>query len=113
MHLDLRPLSDTSRLATPTTNRIDHNNAKRFESALRKAFESTGEVVLDLSVVELVDIAGIDVLRRAHRDAEVARKCFTVAEPTPGVRLLLDITRATEAIPVLPKVPASAAPQLA
>ena len=76
--------------------RIDHNSSNDFQMWLVDAVESAGDyvaVVLDLSGVEYMSSAGLRVLMVASRAAKQKEIGFVIADLTPTLNEIFEISR--------------------
>ena len=66
--------------------------------------DGRAKVLLDLGGVEFIDSAGVGLLVTAHRRAQGARGAFVLADVTPTVARVLELTRTDRVLRVLPSV---------
>jgi len=73
---------------------IDRDTAPALTQALTAAIERAGgdPVEVELRHVTFMDSSGVGALLAAHRDAGSARTTLRVRNPTPAVRIVLDVT---------------------
>ena len=97
----------TIRPADPTvlvlSGELDLASYPRLEHAIDRVLESTPTselVVLDLSGLEFMDIAGLRSVLRSDQRLRGVGKRFVVASPAPGVRRLLALTDQERALRV-------------
>ena len=62
-------------------------------------------LVLDLSELTFMDLSGLRVIIAAHRQAERGGKTLVLAHVRPAIMRLLELTRATDLLPVLDDAP--------
>jgi anti-sigma B factor antagonist len=76
------------------SGRLDVHNASDVRDALHAAIDAgTGDLVVDVSGVELVDATGLGVLVGAHRRATNAGRRVVLREAGPRVMRILRLTR--------------------
>ena len=76
------------------TGRLDVHGAAAARDALHDALVAgDGELVVDLSGVELLDVIGLGVLVDVHRRARLAGRRLVLRGAPPRVRRLLAATR--------------------
>jgi anti-sigma B factor antagonist len=74
--------------------RLDVRGASVAREALQAALKAgKGELVVDLSRVELLDATGLGVLVAAHRRARLAGRRLILRDAAPRVARLLSLTR--------------------
>ncbi len=74
--------------------RLDVRGAPVAREALQAALKAgKGELVVDLSRVELLDATGLGVLVAAHRRARLAGRRLVLRDAAPRVARLLSLTR--------------------
>jgi anti-sigma B factor antagonist len=75
--------------------RVDVTTSADVRYALSVAIDAsaTGDVVVDASAVETMDVAGLGVLVGAHRRARQAGRRLVLCDPQPRVMRLLAVTR--------------------
>ncbi|MDH5278782.1 MAG: STAS domain-containing protein [Actinomycetota bacterium] len=75
--------------------RVDVTTSSDVRYALTIAIEAavTGDVLVDASPVETVDVAGLGVLVAAHRRARQSGLRLVLCDPQPRVMRLLAVTR--------------------
>ena len=76
-------------------HRVDVTTSADVRYALSIAIDAapTGDVVVDASGVEMVDVAGLGVLVAAHRRARQAGRRLVLCDPQPRIMRLLAVTR--------------------
>jgi anti-anti-sigma factor len=84
--------SDPGRVTARLYGELDLATAPRLQAMLTRLLD-TGhvDVVVDLSQLRFLGVAGLDVLVRAAREFEVVGGRLTLAEPTPMTRRMLSI----------------------
>ncbi|HUS62427.1 MAG TPA: STAS domain-containing protein [Acidimicrobiales bacterium] len=71
---------------------IDLQTGPALQQALDEVIRSgTGDVVVDLSGVEFMDSAGLNVLVRAVKQLIEQDRCLVLHAPTPAVRRILTL----------------------
>lgn len=81
--------------------RLDVRGAPAARDALQAALTGgTGQLVVDLAGVELLDATGLGVLVGAHRRARLQDRQLVLRDVTPRVARLLAMTRLDRVIPV-------------
>ncbi len=89
--------------------RLDVRGAAVAREALHEALtDGEGELVVDLSAVELLDATGLGVLVGAHRRARLAGRRLVLRNAPPRVARMLSLTRIDRIIAL--HVDASAVP---
>lgn len=58
-------------------------SAKKLQTELQKAINGNQEVFLDLSELEDIDLAGIQIILAAHKEAESRQKTFLLKSQIP------------------------------
>jgi anti-anti-sigma factor len=92
------------------TGRLDVRGAAAAREALHGALGAgVGELVVDLSGVELLDATGLGVLVGTHRRARLAGRRLVLRDATPRVARLLLLTRLDRVIAVQQSTAAGAA----
>jgi anti-sigma B factor antagonist len=68
----------------------------RLEPALERATQQPGVrgLVIDMSAVEFIDSAGLGLLLATHERLRAARIAFELANPSPNVQRMLELTGA-------------------
>jgi anti-sigma B factor antagonist len=83
--------------------RLDVLGASAAREALHAAVSSgTGDLVVDLSEVELLDATGLGVLVGTHRRARLAGRRLVLRGAVPRVSRILALTRLDRIIQVQP-----------
>ncbi len=89
--------SRTFRLSTKiiqVTGEIDMKSAPRLREKLRRTLDQKPQaVMLKLSDVTYMDSAGVAVLVEAHQWAKRERIIFTLADPSPAARAVIEMAR--------------------
>ncbi|MDP9408497.1 MAG: STAS domain-containing protein [Actinomycetota bacterium] len=81
--------------------RLDVTGASDARVALHAAVESgSGDLVVDVAGVELVDATGLGVLVGAHRRAQRAGRVLVLRDPGERLRRVLAVTRLDRALRV-------------
>jgi anti-anti-sigma factor len=62
-------------------------------------------LMLDLSELTFMDLSGLRVIIAAHRQAERGGKSLVLTHARPPIMRLLELTRATDLLPVLRDAP--------
>ena len=76
------------------SGRLDVSAVSDVRQALHEAIDSgSGDLVVDLSGVELVDATGLGVLLGADRRAKLAGRRIVLRDAGPRVRRILRVTR--------------------
>ncbi len=112
------PGPDTAITAAPPRGRqlitvtlpgeIDLTNAGQVHAALTRALRGGTAVVADAAGTTFCDCAGVRALIRAHRQAAAAGTQLRVASATsPGVRRILELTGAGQALDTYPTLAAA------
>ena len=85
---------------------LDLASHREFEVALAGALRSPPErVVIDLTELEFMDVAGMRAMLRSQERAEAAGKQLVLAAAVPGVRRLLWLTGQDQAFRTFDSVP--------
>lgn len=58
-------------------------SAKKLQTELQKAINANQEIFLDLSELEDIDLAGIQIILAAHKEAESRQKTFLLKSQIP------------------------------
>jgi anti-sigma B factor antagonist len=87
--------------------RLDVRGAATAREALHAAVErGSGELVVDMSGVELLDATGLGVLVGTHRRARAAGRRLVLRDSPPRVTRLLALTRIDRIIALETELPA-------
>ncbi len=70
---------------------VDLATAPAFRAALDDALDGSGRVEIDLRDTSFIDSSGLAALLVAHRRLGQAREALVICDPSPEVRLVLDI----------------------
>lgn len=80
---------------------LDHASAGALARRLAALAEGTvGDVVLDVSAVESIDSAGLEVLIRVHRALRHDGRRLALRDPAPPVARLLELTLVDRALAI-------------
>lgn len=71
---------------------IDLSVAEDFVAVAQACLEQSTGIDLDLADVTFIDSSGLGVLVRVRKEAEVQGKSFKLAEVSPSVQRLLEVT---------------------
>jgi anti-anti-sigma factor len=71
---------------------VDMATAARFRAALDAALDGYGSVEVDLRHTTFMDSTGLDALLAVHGRLGQAREAVVIHDPSPAVRLVLDIS---------------------
>lgn len=87
---------------------VDVESARKVRERLFDALDNSPDgvrlIVIDLSRADVLDSSGLGALVATYRRAH-ARECrFAVAEPTPMITRILEVTGLDKAWPVYPSV---------
>ena len=86
--------SDATVILRPT-GELDLAVGDEFDAAVRQLSASSARhIVVDLAGLEFIDSSGLRALLRARSAAAKGRRTFTVANPTPEIERLFDLTGA-------------------
>lgn len=77
---------------------LDQATAPELRSALAKAFENEGSVLIDLTGCEFIDSTGLSLLVEAKRRLGDDRRRFGVCCPHQDVRRMLELTGIDKAV---------------
>jgi anti-anti-sigma factor len=81
------------------TGCLDARSVGMVRQALQSAIEkSTGNLVIDLSDVEYIDVVGLGVLAAAHRRVEREGRHLVLRGCRPALRRMLSVTRLTRVL---------------
>jgi anti-sigma B factor antagonist len=84
----------TAGLELALTGRLDVSSVADVRAALHDAIDcGTGDLVVDLSGVELIDATGLGVLLGADRRAKQQGRRIVLRDAAPRVRRILRVTR--------------------
>ncbi|HEY4314137.1 MAG TPA: STAS domain-containing protein [Actinomycetes bacterium] len=76
------------------TGRLDVSSVEDVRAALHRAIDAgTGDLVVDLTQVELIDATGLGVLLGADRRAKQQDRRLVLRDAPPRVRRILRVTR--------------------
>jgi anti-sigma B factor antagonist len=104
---------ETSRLSVEVTGderwstiridgEIDMNTVDVFADAAQQALRlSPLRLVVDVSGIDFLGVAGLRVLLQMREQAEAAATDLVLLEPSPNVRYMMDVTGTTELFRVL------------
>jgi len=74
--------------------RLDGSSAAAARAALHRAIdEAPGDVVVDMSDVEWIDVTGLGLLAAAHERLHRRGDQLVLHHPSPGLRRTLAVTR--------------------
>jgi anti-anti-sigma factor len=79
---------------------VDLSTAIRFRAALAAALDGGERVEVDLRDTTFMDSTGLAALLAVHRRLSQAREAVVIHDPSPPVRLLLDISGVTGLVDV-------------
>jgi anti-sigma B factor antagonist len=80
---------------------LDLASCAALERELERVQSSRSQrLVLDLSELTFMDLSGLRVIIAAHRQAERGGKRLVLAHVRPSIMRLLELTRATDLLPV-------------
>jgi len=79
---------------------VDLATAARFRAALDAVVDGCGRVEVDLRETTFMDSTGLAALLAAHRRLGQAREAVVIHDPSPSVRLVLDISGVTALVDV-------------
>jgi anti-anti-sigma factor len=83
---------DQDRVRLP--RRLDGSSVPAARDELFAAIDrATGDVVVDVSGVELVDVTGLGLLAAAHDRSRRLGRCLVLEAPSAGLRRTLAVTR--------------------
>lgn len=99
---------DRDRGVLAVVGNLDLRTVGPAREALRELLASySGDVILDVSELELVDAAGLGVIVAAHRRAMTAGRRLILRGVSPGLSRLLTLTRLHRVLHVERPLPAS------
>jgi anti-anti-sigma factor len=76
------------------SGRVDMHTASDVRDALHAAIDAgTGDLVVDVSGVDLIDMTGLGVLIGAHRRAVLANRRVVLRDASPRMLRILRMTR--------------------
>lgn len=108
-----RALSQAGRPATTAVRlegRLDAASVAVARELLSRATDvGSGDVVLDCSGVECVDVTGLGLLTSMHRRLRSQNRRLVLVDCRPQVRRALAVTRLSRILPVQTSAPARAA----
>lgn len=79
---------------------IDMSSAPALDAVMASLDEQQPRLVVDLRKVGFIDSTGLCILLRAHRRLEEEGRRLVLADPSPAVRRLLDITGLSDVVDV-------------
>lgn len=82
---------DSSDSTLTVTGEIDAHSAPELQQALAE-LQGDGDMTIDMAHVDFIDSSGLRVLLEAHASAEGAGRRLVVADPSPAVRRLVEIS---------------------
>lgn len=101
---DVRTVAATAGTVT-AGRRLDGSSASTVRVDLNAAIEhGTGDVVMDLSLVEWVDATGLAVLVTAHRRLQSQQRHLVLRGCSPRVRRALAVTRLNRILALEPSL---------
>ena len=91
-------------VAATLSGALDMFATFRLEPDLERLTRQPGvrALVIDLGGVDFIDSAGLGLLLATHERLRAERVRFTLANPSPSVRRMLDLTGAAETLAVSP-----------
>ncbi len=90
----IAPASADARVVVVDSDRLDGSSAPAVREQLRAAIEAwSGDVVVDLTTVQWVDVTGLGVLVAANRQLRGRRRRLVLRGCLPRVRRALAVTR--------------------
>jgi anti-anti-sigma factor len=85
------------------SGRLDARSATEMREALHTAIDAgTGDLIVDVSGVDLVDAIGLGVLLGAHRRAARADRRLVLREATPHLLRILRLARLHRVFALVP-----------
>ena len=75
---------------------IDSSTVEVLSGQLRTVTQRSGDVVVNMSEVQFIDSSGLRVIIEAHQDAEKSGRRLVIAEPSPVVARLFEISGLTD-----------------
>lgn len=83
------------------SGRLDASSVEEVRASLNRLIDSTdGDVVADLSGVDVIDVTGLGMLAAAHRRLERAGRHLVLRGCADHVRRVLAVTRLTRVMHV-------------
>ena len=79
---------------------VDLATAARFRAALDAAVDGCGRVEVDFRDTTFMDSTGLAALLGVHKRLGQAREAVVIHDPSPAVRLVLDISGVTGLVDV-------------
>ena len=102
-HLSLTEERSSDGLVVHARGEVDASTASQFAGALSRAAEAPdGDLIVDLSRVEFMDVKGFAALLNAQRKAVDARRRMTVVCPSGQVRRLLGVLDTSGRLSLVP-----------
>lgn len=90
--LELAAAQQGQSVVVTVTGEVDLDNADQLERELGRALSQSSHLVVDLTDVPLCDSTGLNVLLKAHQQAERHGGSVVIAGPQSAVRKVLTIT---------------------
>lgn len=79
---------------------IDASSAPALDAVMASLDEQQPRLVIDLRKVSFIDSTGLCTLLRAHRRLDEQGRRLVLADPSPAVRRLLDITGLSDVVDI-------------
>ena len=86
------------------TGELDLAGTEAARTAIEKAEETSGMLVLDLSGLTFMDSTGLEIVLRAARRAHDSGRRLVVARPSPYVRRLFEMTAIDRSLDIVDDV---------
>ena len=102
-HLSLTEERSPDGLVVHARGEVDASTASQFADALSKAADTPeGDLIVDLSRVEFMDVKGFAALLNAHRKAGDAGRKMIVVCPSGQVRRMLGLLDTSGRLSLIP-----------
>ena len=84
---------------------VDAFTSASLGQCLRTAMmDRRGEIILDLSGVTFIDASGLRILDRCQQDCRDRKLSFSLTQPAPHIRRLLQLVHLDTSLPVLDSI---------
>ena len=106
--MELAPRRFADAVVVSPAGRVDQSNVEAFQAALAPHLQSCAadgdRVILDLAGLEYISSAGLRVLMLAAKQCKAQKGTLLVTGPQPLVREILEISKFTLVLKIVPSV---------